>query len=241
MPSDSGRRRPRGYGLILLAIVALIAVTAIAGDNALGRFVALVILAAALLLALRDAPVPSPVRRLAQAVAILAVLAELVALVSGGTPPVFTLVLTLLLVGVTPVILVRRLVRNPEVTTQSLVGALCVYLLLGLFFALTFAVTAGVTGAPFFVAPENPTSADFVYFSFVTLATVGYGDFVARSSLGHMLAVTEALGGQLYLVTVVALLVSNFRPRRTTSDGLSESPELGGDNHLSRRETRNRS
>jgi hypothetical protein len=204
--------------LVLLAIVASIGVIALASDSALGRLIALVILAAALLLALRDAHVPKPVQRLAQAIAVLAVLAEAVALVAGGVPPAFTLILTLVLVGVTPVILGRRLVWNPEVTGQSLVGALCVYLLLGLFFSLVFSVTASVTGAPFFVAPENPTSADFVYFSFVTLSTVGYGDFVARSGLGHMLAVTEALGGQLYLVTVVALLVSNFRPRRITSD-----------------------
>jgi len=61
-----------------------------------------------------------------------------------------------------------------------------------------------------------------VYFSFVTLATVGYGDYTAASDLGRMLAVSEALMGQLYLVSVVALLVANMgrtrEPKRLRRD-----------------------
>ncbi len=49
-----------------------------------------------------------------------------------------------------------------------------------------------------------------MYFSFVTLTTVGYGDYTAKTNVGHTLSITEALLGQLYLVTVVALLVSKI-------------------------------
>ena len=56
-----------------------------------------------------------------------------------------------------------------------------------------------------------------LYFSFVTLTTVGYGDVLTRSDLGHTLAVTEALVGQIYLVTVVALLVSDLGSLRGLS------------------------
>ena len=58
---------------------------------------------------------------------------------------------------------------------------------------------------------------DFLYFSLITLTTTGYGDLAARTSLGRMLAATEALTGQVYLVTVVAVLVGNIgrvRPAR---------------------------
>ena len=51
-----------------------------------------------------------------------------------------------------------------------------------------------------------------MYFSFTTLATVGYGDFVAEANLGHTLSILEALIGQIYLVTIVSLIVSNLRP-----------------------------
>ncbi len=56
--------------------------------------------------------------------------------------------------------------------------------------------------------------SDFVYYSFVTLTTVGYGDLTASTGIGRMLSVTEALVGQLYLVTVVAILVSNLGRNR---------------------------
>jgi hypothetical protein len=204
-------RRP-GYELVLLAIVLAIIILAAAGDAALGRFLVVVVLAAALLLALRTAQVPGRLQRRAAILVGLAVVGALAALLTDRVTIGVENALTLLLIGVTPIVLARRLVRNPDVTAQSLLGALCVYLLLGLFFAYVFLLTTDVTGAPFFASTSAAGPADYLYFSYVTLATVGYGDFVARATLGHMLAVTEALTGQLYLVTVVALLVSNFRP-----------------------------
>ena len=64
-------------------------------------------------------------------------------------------------------------------------------------------------GDPFFAGGQEATASHCVYFSFITLTTVGYGDFVARSDLGHTLALFEALLGQIYLVTIVSVLVSN--------------------------------
>jgi hypothetical protein len=63
---------------------------------------------------------------------------------------------------------------------------------------------------------------DFLYFSLVTLTTTGYGDLAARSALGRKLAVTEALSEQVYLVTVVAVLVGNIgrvRPEHRDPEG----------------------
>ena len=77
-----------------------------------------------------------------------------------------------------------------------------------------------MTRAPFFVQTTAPASAEYVYFSYTTLATVGYGDFTAATSLGRMLVGLRGLVGQLYLVSAVALLVGNIgrssaRPRMT--------------------------
>jgi voltage-gated potassium channel len=70
--------------------------------------------------------------------------------------------------------------------------------------------------------------ADEVYFSFVTLATVGYGDIVPIVSAARMTAVLEALFGQLYLVTIVAVIVSNAASARTRSGGERGEPSGGG-------------
>jgi hypothetical protein len=178
----------------------------------------MVILAAALLLALRDAEVTARAQRRAVVIVALAVTSGLIALLTSSVPPGVTQALTLALIGVTPVVMARRLVQSPEVTAQSLIGALSVYLLLGMFFSFVFSLISGITRSSFFVSPTDPTSADYLYFSYITLATVGYGDLVPSTNLARMLAVAEALTGQLYLVTVVALLVSNFRPRRQVRD-----------------------
>ena len=68
---------------------------------------------------------------------------------------------------------------------------------------------------PFFAQQTHASSADYQYFSFITLTTTGYGDLTAAGNLGRAFAVLEALTGQIYLVTVVALLISNLRRRPT--------------------------
>jgi hypothetical protein len=94
---------------------------------------------------------------------------------------------------------------------------LCLYLLLGLLFAFAYVAVQNLGGAPFFANGAAANSDRSVYFSFVTLATVGYGDYTARTNFGHTLSVTEALLGQIYLVTVVATIVSRLSPRRTAA------------------------
>jgi hypothetical protein len=183
------------------------------GALALGRFLSVVLLSGALLLALRLSQAPVRTQRIAAALIGIALVGALAMLLDNRSPTGIHDLLTLVLVGATPLVLARRLVRDPDVSEQSLLGALCVYLLIGLFFAFVFALTADLTGAPFFTSITDAGLADYLYFSFITLATVGYGDFVARAMLGHMLSATEGVIGQVYLVTVVALLVSNFRER----------------------------
>lgn len=111
--------------------------------------------------------------------------------------------------------IVRRLVAHPRIDAATTLGVVCTYLLIGTFFAFVYAAVGSFGDQAFFVTQTDPTSVDFLYFSFVTMTTVGYGDFTAATNLGRMLAVTQALLGQLYLVTVVALVIGNVgRERR---------------------------
>jgi hypothetical protein len=111
--------------------------------------------------------------------------------------------------------IVRRLAAHPLVDAATILGAVDVYLLLGLFFAGIYSLIAAVDAGPLFAqALGDGTALDRTYFSFVTLTTVGFGDVTARSDVARVVAVLEALLGQIYLVTVVALLVGNVGGRR---------------------------
>ena len=92
-------------------------------------------------------------------------------------------------------------------------------MLIGLLFAFVFGAVDRLGGDPFFAEGTPATMARCLYFSFTTLTTVGYGDLTARSDLGHTLCVFEALTGQIYLVTVVSLIVGNLRRRDPVRPG----------------------
>ena len=62
-----------------------------------------------------------------------------------------------------------------------------------------------------------PASSDYLFFSYTTLTTTGYGNLVPAGTVGQSLAVLEMLVGQIFLVTLVAGLVSLWRPGRTTA------------------------
>ena len=126
-----------------------------------------------------------------------------------------------LLVAIGVIAIAWSMLRRRVIDTQTVLGALCIYVLLGMFWAFVFTVLGTLGSQPFFVQVSDPTSADYLYFSFVTLTTVGYGDLTAAGSIGRPLAVLDALLGQIYLVTVVALLVSRVgrgRPARPSDD-----------------------
>lgn len=107
-------------------------------------------------------------------------------------------------------LIARRLWTHERVTLQTVLGALCLYLLAALFFAFLYSAMDALSRDAFFAGEANSRAIDYVYFSFSTITTTGYGDLTPAPDLGRMFAVTEALVGQLYLVTVVAVLVGRL-------------------------------
>jgi hypothetical protein len=104
----------------------------------------------------------------------------------------------------------RRFASHPVVTASSILAAICIYLFVGLAFATIYGFVAAADVSSLFAgAVGDGTSAERIYYSYITLTTTGYGDFVPAADATRMIAVTEALIGQVYLVTVVALLVGN--------------------------------
>ena len=117
------------------------------------------------------------------------------------------------------VLIVRRVLARPTVTIQSIYGALSAYIILGLMFAALYATIYYLAAGHFFADGQPANTQTFQYFSFTTLTTLGYGDFVAASEGGRAVAVMEALTGQIFLATLVARLVAAFRaPSRQAGD-----------------------
>jgi hypothetical protein len=106
-----------------------------------------------------------------------------------------------------------RLVRTHGVTPQAVAGALTLYLLVGLVFAWIIGFVAKVDDTPYFAQQASASTSQIVYFSFAVLSTTGFGDLTAATHVGRALAVVEMLLGQLYLVTVIGVLVGNFAGR----------------------------
>jgi hypothetical protein len=105
--------------------------------------------------------------------------------------------------------------KERGISMHTMFGVLCVYLLIGSLFAFVYGIVSSIGSEPFFAQHGDvDTSQNFLYFSFVTMTTVGYGDLTAATSLGRSLAIAEALIGQIYLVTVVATIVGGLGSHR---------------------------
>jgi hypothetical protein len=121
--------------------------------------------------------------------------------------------------------IISRFLQHQVVTEQTVLAVICVYVLFGLIFALLIFGISGITGRQFFVQNPTPTFADFVYFSFVVLTTLGFGDLTPAMDGGKAMVAFEALLGQLFLVTVVSRLVSLYTGTKRSRQAPESPPE----------------
>jgi len=125
----------------------------------------------------------------------------------------------LALLGLTTLVMLNSLIHADQVSRDTIVGGICVYLLVGLCFAVTFIILSEVDPSSLAPIPiDDPArrATKLLYFSFVTLTTLGYGDIVPQSDLAQMFAVAEAVIGQLYLTIFVARLVGLYLNHKRT-------------------------
>jgi len=210
----------RRYGLLLATAIVSLGVQGMVAPSALQGVAVTALAGASLLLAFRAAGLPARLVKLATglATAILAVSAVRATAGGVGDGAIRTMNAALVALGPPAVAVgvVRDLRSSGQVRLQAVMGVLSLYLLLGMLFGFVYGAIDQLGGDPFFADGASATVSRCIYFSFTTLTTVGYGDLVARSDTGHTLAVFEALLGQIYLVTVVSLIVSNLgRPARS--------------------------
>jgi hypothetical protein len=202
------------YGLLLGAIIIAFAIQGIAEPGKIEEILVAVLLGATLLLALWVADAKPRVMWGAVLIVAALILISIIEAANGNVSGGATRIANALLVALAPPAIILGVLRSlrarQAVTLEAVFGVLCVYILLGMFFASVYGTIDRFGGNPFFAGGQTATVARCLYFSFASLTTAGYGDFTARSNLGHTLSVSEALLGQIYLVTVVSLIVANL-------------------------------
>jgi hypothetical protein len=112
----------------------------------------------------------------------------------------------------------RRVVTTPEVGSRTILGALSVYTVLGILFTFLYGTIERIQDGPFFEGVAHPSGSDFLFFSYTTLTTTGFGNLVPGGQPGRMISGLEMMAGQIFLVTLVAGLVSLWRPGQALRD-----------------------
>jgi hypothetical protein len=147
------------------------------------------------------------------AVAGLAVLLSVLSAVGAGR--LWLNIASFLQIGLLAVAMaavLRRVVTATSVSFRTILGAVSVYIALGILFTWAYGVIDRIEGGGFFGAGVATRGSDFLFFSYTTLTTTGYGDLVPAGQVGRMVSGLEMMLGQVFLVTLVAGLVSLWRP-----------------------------
>ena len=139
-------------------------------------------------------------------------------------PPGLSAILGALFIAFVVAHIVGFILRAPRVNAEVLCAAIAAYLLLALVWALAYMLVARLVPDAFafpVVAPSDHTLTPFdaLYFSFVTLSTVGYGDIVPIARVARMLAILEATTGLFYVTILIARLVALYSSPRNEASG----------------------
>jgi hypothetical protein len=159
------------------------------------------------------------VRRIASVLLLISALAAAINLFVGketigeGAVALMSAVLYL----IAPVSIARSLLYRRAVDVQTVLGAIDIYLLVGMLFAFLYRFLGVVQPSLFFGLKGEGNLPQDLFFSFTTLTTTGYGNLVPAGNPGQTFAVAEMLIGQLFLVTAVAKVISAFQPVRLSA------------------------
>jgi hypothetical protein len=219
-PADPGAASARQagfrYGAVFAITLLVVVFVIVAPGKDWSNALVIALQSAALVIAVATSRARADVRRVRGIVIGLAAVALTLAVAAGALPVWAMLAAGGIVSFAIPLTLIGgllRLVRAHGVTLQAVAGSLAIYLCLGVAFAWVIGFVARVDPAPYFTNGTDATTSARVYFSFTVLTTTGFGDLTAAEPVGRALAVLEMLLGQLYLVTVIGVLVGSFGRR----------------------------
>lgn len=204
------------FGVVLLLVVVTIVVSALVDVRAspVGTVVVTATSGAALLAAARAVGLEGRAVRAVAGLVVVVVLGSAVAAGVAGTGSAWSatgqvlVLLWLALVLAVPLLVIRRIAAHRAVAVRTVLGAVTAYLQIAVAYAALLRALDWWTETPVLGA-EQPSTA-YTYLSLTTISTLGLGDLTPRTDLARLVVASEAVLGQVFLVTVVAVVVSRF-------------------------------
>jgi hypothetical protein len=201
------------FGLALLLVLITYALLSLTSYHGWTGVVTTLVTVASATVALATAGARHVVVRWAGRVAVVAVGLSIVAAAAGTSGPLAASALVQVgLLTIAAVAVLRTVLRQTEVGFRTILGAISVYLVLGLQFAYLYVGIDRIQSGAFFAGQPRLGTGDYVFFSITTLTTTGYGNLVPGGQPGKMFSGLEMFMGQIFVVTLIAGLVSMWVP-----------------------------
>ena len=235
MNQDQWRQRAQrasdAFGLVLALVLATYVLASVISNRGWPAVLLTAVSGATSVVALTSAHARSVFVRRTLLFAVLAVLFAAVAAITGGRHWLSAAnFISIALLAVAMAAVLRRVVTSGNVSSRTILGAISVYTSLGILFTWAYGLIDRIEGGGFFGEATGIQGSDFLFFSYTTLTTTGYGDLVPAGQVGRMVSGLEMMLGQIFLVTLVAGLVSLWRPGegllRRRAKRSPEDPEL---------------
>jgi hypothetical protein len=136
---------------------------------------------------------------------------------NASTFSIFNVTVTFVFDVVIVVLIFRHVFATEQPTSETIFGALCIYLLVGFSFASAYGMLAAIQPNAFYLDPRSnlhssPDRFDFIYYSFCTMTSLGAAGITPVSSQARSFSVLEAVLGVLYLAVMIAGLIGAYRP-----------------------------
>jgi hypothetical protein len=218
------------FGLVLILVLTTYVLASVLDNKGWSAVLLTLSTGATSVVALTSSHAQQRTVRRALLVATLALLLAMASATFGGRLCLSVasfLEICLLLLAMAAVL--QRVLTSDKVSSRTILGAISVYTTLGILFTWAYGLIDRIEGGGFFGPSTQVHGGDFLFFSYTTLTTTGYGNLVPGGQPGRLISGLEMMAGQIFLVTLVAGLVSLWRPgeamrRRREQRGGQEPP-----------------
>jgi hypothetical protein len=222
------------FGLVLILVLTTYVLASVLSNRGWDAVLLTLTTSATSIVALTSSHARPSVARRAIVVAGLAILLSIVSATFGGRLWLnIASFIEIVLLVVAMAAVLQRVLTSDTVSSRTILGAISVYTALGIVFTWVYGLIDRIEGGGFFGESIQTQGSDFLFFSYTTLTTTGYGDLVPAGQVGRMFSGFEMMLGQVFLVTLVAGLVTLWRPgesllRRRERRGERQAPDSAG-------------